>query len=171
MALSNWCRQVLPSGMPGSECQPTASTVATIGSFDVLGSGSVSADILLQPLPGSGKASASVALWSTDRMQQWASVSVNLDRATETYSFCSANAINCSSIENPFISNSRFHTYRFTVTDGTGRWERDGLTQLSGRINLAGPFQIWLSEIGVDVTAAKREYPVAYFDNVQVTRQ
>lgn len=172
LALTNFCRQIPFTDPALNICTPTASIVGNTTNFELGSSGkvSVAVDVLLSPLVGGGSGSAGVSIGSTSPNGN-ASVRISLEEAAETYSFCSAAAVNCSVVKLPFLPDGRFHTYRFVAAADGSRWERDGVIKLSANETLQGEFQIHLSAIGLDVAGAKREYPVAYFDNVLVTRQ
>lgn len=171
LALYNFCRQLPQTDPALNICAPTASIVGNTTDFELGGTSSVSVavDILLQPLTGGGTASAGFSIGAIPANGD-ASVSINLEKGVEIYSFCSSPTANCSVVQVPFSPDGRFHTYRFVAEANRSRWQRDAVTQLSANAALDGQFQVHLSAIGMDVAGAKREYPVAYFDNVRVTQ-
>ena len=171
LALYNFCRQAPFTDPALNICAPTASIVGNATDFELGGTNSVSVavDVLLQPLTGGGTALAGFSIGSTLENGS-ASLSVNLQEGVEIYSFCSSSTANCSVVQVPFSPDGRFHTYRFIAEANRSRWQRDGVNQLSANAGLDGQFQVHLSAIGIDVIGAKREYPVAYFDNVRVTQ-
>jgi hypothetical protein len=171
LGLYNFCRQIPLTDPALNICAPTASIVGNTMDFELGGpeSVSVSVDILLQPLAGGGTASAGFSVGATTANGD-ASLSVNLEKGVEIYSFCSSPTANCSVVQVPFSPDGRFHTYRFVAEADRSRWQRDGVTQLTASAALHGQFQVHLNAIGIDVAGAKREYPVAYFDNVRVTQ-
>lgn len=179
LGLYNFCRQIPFTDPSLDQCEPTAAAVITGTSLALADpqSVTVAVDVFLQPVTGAGAASAFVSINATtgriDELGsvQWGIVRVSPARAVETYVICDPAGSSCSSVIIPFSSDGRFHTYRFVVaSDGSAQWERDGVAQHSATVILQGPFQVMLYAVGEDVSGAKREYPVAYFDNVRVTR-
>ena len=171
LALYNVCRQIPLTDPALNICEPTASIVGNTTDFELGGteSVSVSVDILLAPLAGGGTASAGFSIGAIPPNGD-ASLSVSLEKGVEIYSFCTSPTANCTVVQVPFSPDGRFHTYRFVAESNRSLWQRDGVTRLSASAALHGQFQIHLSAIAIDVTGAKREYPVAHFDNVRVTQ-
>lgn len=160
LALYNSCLPVPFTDPKLDQCDPTSAGVITGTSLALADglSATVTVDAHLQPVTGAGTT-------------PWAAVKFSSDQATDNYTICNPAAASCSSSIRAVSPDGGFHAYRFIVaSDGSARWERDGVIQHSARVTLHGPFQVMLSAVAANVTGAKREYPVAHFDNVRVTR-
>jgi hypothetical protein len=179
LGLYNYCLPIPFTDPKLDQCNPTSAGVITGTSLTLADAQSVTVtvDVLLPPITGGGATSAFVSInATTGRIDElgtppWAIVRVSPDKAEETYAICDPAGSSCSSVIIPFSSDGRFHTYRFVLAnDGSARWERDGVMQHSAKATLQGPFQVMLYAVAANVAGAKREYPVAHFDNVRVTK-
>jgi hypothetical protein len=178
-SLSNFCKPIPFTDPKFDQCETTAVGATTTNNMSRAADQglSVAADILLQPVAGTGTVAAGFSVNSTTGSYgdigtiQWGSITIDLARSVETYAICKSQLVACISVAVPFSPDVRFHTYRFLVdANGSARWERDGLTQFSGGVESSGLFLITLYSVASDLPGARHEYPIAYFDNVLVTR-